>query len=294
MNKDYMLYENLNKLNKLDRNLPVIFHKDIIVQHGNAFSRHWHEAIELLYFIRGEAVITCNSVDFTAKPGDLIVVNSNELHQGFSISESSEYYCIIFDTSLFQSRNVDACETKYINPISQNRILFNNKVENNEEVEKCIAEFVHEYESKDIGYEMSVKSIIYRLLVLLLRNHVQLVLTAKEYDARMKNLKRFNPVLEYIENHYNEKIAIEELCSISNISRFHFCRLFKSITGKTLKEYLNTLRINKAEHMLKDSDLNVTEVAMACGFDDINYFSRVFKKYKKTSPSSVKNEAAFD
>ncbi len=286
MGNDYLLYE---KFDTMDQSLPVVFHKDYLTNRGaDHFSCHWHEKIELLYFIKGEVLIKCNSLDFIARKGDLIVVNSNELHQGNLLSDSAEYYCIIFDTALFQSRYIDACETKYINPISQNRILFKNKVNSSLEVKKCISEFIKEYEQKEIGYEMAVKSIIYRLLVLLLRNHVQLVLTSKEYDTRMKNLKRFNNVLEYIENHYNEKIAIEQLCDISNISRFHFCRLFKSITGKTLKDYLNLLRVNKAELLLKDGELNVTEVAMACGFDDINYFSRVFKKYKKVPPSSIK------
>ena len=188
---------------------------------------------------------------------------------------------------MFQSRHVDTCETKYINPISQNRILFKNKIANSKEISKLIHEFVKEFEAKEIGYEMAVKATLYQLLVLLLRNHVQLVLTSKEYDARMRNLVRLNGILEYIENNYGEKITLDQLCSIANISRFYFCRLFKSITGKSLGEYLNQLRINKAEALLKNGEVNITEAAMSCGFDDINYFSRMFKKYKNESPSSI-------
>ena len=286
MSKDYSLYE---KMDKMDQNLPIIFHKDYLSKSGelNHFVCHWHEKIEFLYFTKGEALIKCNSLEISAKKGDLIVINSNELHHGYCVSDSVEYYCIIFDTSLFQSRHVDTCEAKYINPISQNRILFKNKIENDKEVSKHIHEFVKEYEAKEIGYEMAVKATLYQLLVLLLRNHVQLVLTSKEYDARMRNLSRLNGVLEYIENNFNDKITLDQLCSMANISRFYFCRVFKSITEKSLGEYLNQLRINKAEALLKDSDVNITEAAMLCGFDDINYFSRMFKKYKKKSPSSV-------
>jgi AraC-like DNA-binding protein len=237
-------------------------------------------------------LVKCNSLEIQAKKGDLVVINSNELHNGYCISESVEYYCIIFDTSLFQSRHIDTCETKYINPISQNRILFENKIESNKEIAKHILEFVKEYETKEIGYEMAVKATLYQILVLLLRNHVQLVLTSKEYDVRMRNLKRFNSVLEYIENNYNDKITIDQLCFMVNISRFYFCRLFKSITGKSMGEYLNQLRINKAESFLQNGDVNITEAAMSCGFDDINYFSRMFKKYKHESPSSILHKKA--
>ncbi len=286
MSKDYLLYENMDMM---DQNLPIIFHKDYLSKNGkyNHFDCHWHEKIEFLYFTKGEALIKCNSLEILAKKGDLIVVNSNELHQGYCVSESVEYHCIIFDTSLLQSRYVDTCETKYINPISQNHILFKNKIENDKKVSKHINEFVKEFEAKEIGYEMVIKATLYQLLVLLLRNHVQLVLTPKEYDARIRNLKRFNGVLEYIENNYSDRITIDQLCSMANISRFYFCRVFKSITEKSLGEYLNQLRINKAEALLKNGDVNITEAAMSCGFDDINYFSRMFKKYKNESPSSV-------
>ena len=286
MDNDCLLYE---KMDMMDQNLPIIFHHYNLTKKDTdiCFSCHWHEKIELLYFIKGEVLIKCNLLEMQAKEGDLIVVNSNELHQGYFISKSVEYFCIIFDTSLLQSRNIDTCEVKYISPISKNHILFRNKIEKNKQVTKLIREFVNEYETKKIGYEMAVKATLYQLLVILLRNHIQLTLTTKEYDSRMRNLKRFNCVFEYIEKNYGEKITIDQLCSMVNISRFHFCRVFKSITEKTPLEYLNQLRINKSYHLLKNGDVNITEAAMACGFDDMNYFSRMFKKYRKESPSSV-------
>lgn len=286
MNQDYLLHENMDMM---DPNLPIIFHRDSRLSKPahDHFNCHWHETIELLYFTKGEAMVKCNSNETYVKKGDLIVVNSNELHQAHCISPSVQYHCIIFDTSLFQSRHVDTCETKYINPIIQNRILFKNKIENNRQVAKYINEFVNEYEMMEIGYEMAVKATLFQLLVFLLRNHVQLVLTQSEYDARMRNLKRFNSILEYVENNYTGRITIDQLCTMAHISRFYFCRVFKNITGKTLGEYLNQLRINKAESLLKDGAVNITEAAISCGFDDINYFSRVFKKYKNKAPSTI-------
>ena len=284
MIKENSLYE---RMDMMDQRLPIIFHKDIFsMSNGNDnFTCHWHEKIEFLYFTKGQAMIKCNSLEFGVKAGDLIVVNSNELHQGYCISEPCEYYCIIIDTGLFQNRFQDICETKYINLMFQNQILFKNKVENDAEVSKFIMAFVHEFDSKEIGYELELKANIYHLLTLLLRNHVQLILTPKEYEVRMKNLNRFNKVMEFIEENYNEKIELNQLCSMLNLSRFHFCRLFKDLTGKSVGEYTNALRIYKAEAMLKEGELNISEIALLCGFNDINYFSRVFKKYKKVAPS---------
>lgn len=289
MSRDYSLYENMNML---DQTFPIIFHRDFLSKKGNnsLFKKHWHEKIEFLYIIRGEGIFLCNSASIPAKPSDLIVINSNELHEGQCLSDELEYYCIIVDTSLFLSRYADVCEAKYIKPIMQNRILFKNKIEKDEAVGKCINDFVKEYESKEIGFEMAVKASIYQLFVLLLRKHVELILTPREYNSRMRNLQRFNTILQYIENNYNEKITLGKLCSMASLSKFHFCRLFKEVTGKSVSEYLNLVRVSKAESMLRDTDLNVSEVALSCGFNDINYFSRLFRKYKNVSPSVIIKE----
>jgi AraC-like DNA-binding protein len=58
-------------------------------------------------------------------------------------------------------------------------------------------------------------------------------------------------------------------------------------------EYINYLRMNKAASLLIDSDLNISEIAMTIGFDDSNYFSRLFKKYKKMSPSEMRKHNAY-
>jgi len=254
------------------------------------FRNHWHSHIELLYFIRGEAVIECNSKPFYAQKGDLIVVNSNELHQGKCLSPDLLYYCIIADTSLLSGQPNDLCDAKYITPISQNQILFKNKISGDKAISDCIRNMIEELETQKYGFELEIKSSLYHLIVLLLRNHVKQLLTETEQIKRKKNLERFNPVFEYIDNHFHDKISIEELARIANLSRYHFSRLFKEITNKTPGEYLNFVRINKAETLLKYSDMNVTEVALSTGFSDPNYFSRIFKKYKHVSPSSIQKQ----
>lgn len=254
------------------------------------FRNHWHSHIELLYFIRGEALIECNSKPIYAQKGDLIVINSNELHQGKCLSPDLLYYYIIADTSLLSGQPSDLCDTKYIIPICQNKILFKNKISNDKDIDNCIRNMIEELETKEYGFELAIKSYLYQLILLLLRRHVKQLLTEDEYLKRKKNLERFNPVFQYIDNNFYDKISIEELARIANLSRYHFSRLFKELTNKTPSEYLNQVRVDKAEALLKYSDMNVTEVALSTGFSDPNYFSRVYKKYKNVSPSSVQKQ----
>lgn len=75
---------------------------------------------------------------------------------------------------------------------------------------------------------------------------------------------------------------------MANMSTYHFVRSFKQITGRSPIDYINKLRIDKAFSLLKEGKFNVTETALDCGFNDVNYFSRLFKKYNKMSPSEAK------
>lgn len=253
------------------------------------FVPHWHEHIEFLYFVAGKAVVECGSQPVNCETGDLCVINSNEPHYGVCASEDLSYYAVIVDLSVLHSHAWDAVETKYISPITRNRILFQNRISGDEEVTRCMLAIIRELERQDLGYELSVKSQLYGLVSLLVRKYVA---TPKELDAyryRLKEQERLAPVFIYIDEHYREKLTVRQLADLAGLSRYHFSRLFKLVTDKSLVEYINLIRINKSESLLRNKALNISEIALATGFSDIFYFSRTFKKHKKVSPTAWRN-----
>ena len=98
-----------------------------------------------------------------------------------------------------------------------------------------------------------------------------------------------NELFELIEKKYNEKITLSKLANTVGLSVHHFCRSFKQLTGKTTTDYINNIRLDKSIYYLKQTDYNITEIALMCGFENGNYFSRIFKKYHSTSPSQYRN-----
>jgi AraC-like DNA-binding protein len=255
---------------------------------GPIFDSHWHDHLEFLIFERGRALIQCDKNRIEAGPGSIVVINSRDIHSGEGLSNDVKYTCIIIDISLLNSSFQDKCQTKYVTPLVQNQLLFKNIVQDDEKVFSCLNGILKEYYCNDQGRELYIKAFVFQLLGFLIRNHLDRILTPREYDCRIKNFERFKSIFDYIEENYTEKIEVQELAAIVNLSQFHLCRLFKEVTGKSLVDYLNSFRINKAEQLLKSTGLNITEVALSSGFNDVNYFSRLFKKYKKLSPSSVR------
>jgi AraC-like DNA-binding protein len=264
-------------------------HTHKMVVGATLFPHHWHEHMEFLYFVSGKATIECGSVPYQYQAGDLCVVNSNELHYGITNSEDLSFYAMIVDISLLHSYSTDAIETKFITPISQNRILFQNRISDDAEITRCMLSIISELERKVLGYELSIKSHLYLLLSLLVRNYMATLTEQDEYRHRLKELERLAPVFAYIDEHFRDKLTVQQLSGHAGLSRFHFSRLFKQVTDKTLVEYINLVRINKSESLLRGTRLTISEIAMETGFSDIYYFSRTFKKLKKLSPSEWRN-----
>ncbi|RHP35673.1 response regulator transcription factor [Lachnotalea sp. AF33-28] len=92
-------------------------------------------------------------------------------------------------------------------------------------------------------------------------------------------------VLDYIEAHYQEKLSLDFLAGYVNFSPSYLTRVFKKETGKTISDYVNEYKINKAAELLTCQDLLVKEAAGCIGIDDQYYFSKLFKKYKGETPS---------
>ena len=100
-----------------------------------------------------------------------------------------------------------------------------------------------------------------------------------------KDIDKILPALDYIDMHYNEPISLTSLSEILRINESYFCRLFKKTVNTTFVQYLNFVRVCKAERLLLTSSKNISEISFETGFSSMSYFNTIFKKYKFCSPT---------
>ena len=96
--------------------------------------------------------------------------------------------------------------------------------------------------------------------------------------------------IAYMNSHFSERITVETLAELVNLSAGHFSKLFKSVTGDTPIGFLNMLRLQKARVMLMNDVLNLTEIALSCGFNSSSYFSACFLEKYRTTPSAYRQK----
>ncbi|GAE32516.1 AraC family transcriptional regulator [Halalkalibacter hemicellulosilyticus] len=255
---------------------------------GVLFDKHWHEQVELLYFNTGLAKIEVNSESYDASPNDLIIINSNDLHGGIGITDHVSYYCVIIDTSILQNSFIESYAAAFNNLHSSSFTLLNHFINGDNTINELFNQIKNEQHEKKPGYEPFIKAYTLSLMGHLIRHHANTTLSPKKFNTRLRNLDRLNTLLEHLHNHYAEPISVEEGAAHANLSPYYFCRLFKSATGKSFTDYLNNLRVEKAHLLLMNTEFSMTEIAFQTGFNDANYFSRCYKKYKRVSPSAVR------
>ena len=96
--------------------------------------------------------------------------------------------------------------------------------------------------------------------------------------------------VQYIELHFNQPIHAEKLCEMNHITQQHFTQMFKKETGKTVKQYIMSLRCERASELLENSSLPIQEISRYVGYEDLSYFGRVFKSLTGSSPKEYRSQ----
>ncbi|MEG1311445.1 MAG: AraC family transcriptional regulator [Romboutsia sp.] len=241
---------------------------------------HWHNEYEIIRILEGEFLFIINEEKIIAKKGDIIFIHDGIFHGG--TPNNCIYECIVFDMKLLLKQN-HAC-TKQIQDIIDQKKVIQLKLPNNiPDLNVCCNILFESMKSKKIGHEFVTQGSLYYLLGVILEHEL--------YTNKKRNTKKseerviqFKKVLSLIEEKYSTTLSLEELSRIACMTPKYFCRFFYEMTNKTPIEYLNYYRIESACEQLITTDLPITEIALDCGFNDVSYFIKTFKKYKGTTP----------
>ena len=103
-----------------------------------------------------------------------------------------------------------------------------------------------------------------------------------------RNSELIKKAMLYISEHFNAPLTLEEVAAHVHLHPSYFSTLFKSSTGSSFKEYLNMVRIEESKRLLSNTDYSIIDIAVAVGFEDQSYFSKVFKKYTGLTPKQFR------
>ena len=255
---------------------------------GKISDQHFHDDLEFLYIASGTFKCVSNNVTYIANKGDVIFINSRIPHATESLEPYTSADMIQFDTSNFSSDTMSGISkylSRFININKAPVVVFKSTSEHTKELKMYLDGIFTEYIDKKPSYELYIKSNVLNIIAFLSRYDY---LTDSSIFFDEKNIEKVMPALNYIDEHYDEQITLEELSSVLNLNPSYFCRLFKKATNSTFVEYLNFVRICKSEKKLSSSKESIAEISLNLGFSSVSYFNKVFKNIKGCTPTEYK------
>jgi len=254
---------------------------------SDLFFWHFHPEYELVFFRGADSNRHVGNHLSKFKNSDLVLIGSYIPHLNFDYGLKTPYEKIVIHM-----------RPDFLDKVSMSTPEFNNIRELLELSKHGIA-FGEQtkQEIEERVFSISKRSKFDQFLELLsILNHL---MEAKDkellHDKPFKNqhtLKdhlRLKTIYQFIDNHYQEKITVNQIAQLVRLSDASFCRYFKKMTRLTFTTFVNHYRIEKAKnHLLLDK--NVTETCYLCGFESLSYFNRIFKRVIGKNPQSFKKE----
>lgn len=257
----------------LNDGLPFVFHTEIKRTYFNrSKENNWHDNLEIQICTEGSGAVLLDGEKFEFNKNDIVVVNSNVIHYT-GTDTSLTYSCLIVSNEFYKSMGMDL----------QN-ITFSSIVKNTA-LSDMLLELKEIYLNQVVPFRIAkLNQIVLQLLITLAEHHI---VKKAPRSSKIKNFETAKSAVSYIRKNYNKKITLDEIAKAVFCDKYALCREFKRLTGQTIFENLNNYRCIKAIDFLSNG-YTVAATASLCGFDNLSFFTKTFKKYIGRLPSEYK------
>ncbi|MBO5460164.1 MAG: AraC family transcriptional regulator [Lachnospira sp.] len=245
---------------------------------------HVHPFYDVTYLISGECTCFVNHNIYKLSKGDLIIIPPGEIHRStFHGNMQSERFVLSFrDDQLGWIRSLigeklvaESLKTDVISIPSKRR----------DYVESLLNKLLFESDDPDILSPAFIQAGLLELLLFVIRCQQYENNVLKEIDVDNQLMQE---IATYVYNNYDKKISLDDMAQRFHISRSYLSKKFKTATGFGFKEYLNMVRIEESKRLLSNTDYSLIDIAIATGFENQSYFSRIFKKYTGLTPKQFR------
>ena len=263
---------------------------------------HRHEFVQVVYVSKGRLMHVINKNSFDVIKGDIFVIPPYVPH--YIINAYGENFEIIefefipeFINEKFSPLSKDTCfmDFAYLEPFlvaeQELRPRLNLIGPIQIEVEKIFSEIIDEYAKRETDFELVIKALAMKLLILVGREFRKDISGSESQEIYDRHRDALQNAIQYVDCHYNKEINLDEVAKVAMLSPSYFRYLFKQMTNKTFTEYLNDMRVSKAVELLKTKrDCQIIDICYEVGYNNVNYFNRIFKQTTGVSPRIYRND----
>ncbi|NNM67328.1 MAG: helix-turn-helix transcriptional regulator [Spirochaetales bacterium] len=268
-----------------EHDLPVSSH---LLRPGLAKEKlHYHETLEVALCVQGQGTYYFSEKIFSAKVGDIFVVNNHEPHIARSERGSPcEMIILNFDPSLLLHE-----DDNLLKPFAYLPGKFTNCIAaespSAEKLGLLVKSVHHELTEKQAGYKSAVRSYVILICSFLVRYYQEQRASDPWFKSSLDFRTKRHLIL-FMEEHYREPLELADVAQFLGVSNSAASRIFLSAVGQSFREYLNALRVQHAKRRLIENDSDITEVCFDSGFQSLPSFYRIFHQATELAPQSFR------
>lgn len=241
--------------------------------HTTAKGSTWnfHEDLELVFYLKEGADASREDRVYHIQAGDVMVANSYVPHHMTVTKDGMGYFTMIIPNSFCKYNSIDVTTLHFQEHIHDDRLI------------ALFYQAIDLFKADAPWRNAALKAKALEILVFLYQNYS----TPQVAQPPMvdKSWKYIYAAIQYIKENISQKLTVAQIAEYAGASESHFMREFKRITGSTVTAYINTARCEYAESLLQSRKYKVKEAAALCGFENEEYFTKVFKKHTGKTPS---------
>lgn len=254
---------------------------------------HTHSFYEFVYIHQGVSTHYYNNTTSLLIPGDIFGIRPGDVH-GYIYPNNTILYNCLFNLEIIENEMEQIGKLAGVAPIlniSEPSVWQRINLEPIERKEAVayLERMKWEGETRNMGWELKLKSLLIEFLVLFSRA------CENQYNqgeiGDYKYVEYIYKALDFIERNYTRGILVEEIAAFIGLSTDYFSRMFKQFTGLSPLEYIKNVRLAKATELLRYPNMSIAQVAIEVGFEDPGYFARQFRQTLGISPSGYQKES---
>lgn len=270
---------------------PILVSQEILSAYeSGSFLWHWHPEIELTLITKGQMIYTINNIAYHLHQGEALFGNASTLHMGSMFqNQDCVYTSITFEPKLIYGYENSIVYMNYVKPIIQNSSLaaihFDYSEDWHSKVLALIKEIIQIDSSHYSTYEIDIMIRLEQFWQsIFLHNNC----ISEDMPLDKRHYDRIRDILSYIEKNYASKMTLDDIAENIHLCKSECSRIFKKYMNLSLFEFILQYRIEKSIDYLTNTKCTITEIAENVGFNDSNYFTKVFRTLKGCSPSKFR------
>lgn len=275
----------------MDRDFPFFIKLYTFADATNPCPPNWHERLEIFVGVAGDGLFHMGDRLLPFSPGDVIVVDNKKLHRTERITGRSRRAIVIsFMPELVYAPGSPVCDMSYLTPFYCQVPGIDPVVRKGEarlpQIHDAINRLLRCYAERpqNLAARLGCKTYLLELLYQLSQHFAFAEAARSELLLQQQRARRLGSLLEYLSSSYGKRISVADAAGMASMSESRFMRYFRAATGMTFVAYLTHIRLHNAARLLRETDLNIGQVADACGFSNQSYFDRQFRAEFQMTP----------